>query len=84
MNKECEDLLEKISSLARNASSNLYDELYPNKLGQKIMMQSPELRFVALSKYEGIAIILKDLGADVKQLEDMIETEGKKTQDGNY
>lgn len=84
MDKECEALLEKISSIARNAPSNLQEELYPKKLGQSIMMQSPELRFIVLSKYEGMGIVLRDLGADVKQLETMIEEEGRKTQEGKY
>lgn len=77
-------LLEKIKSIARNASSNLHDELYPKKLGQSILMQSLEQRFVVLSKYEGIGLVLKDLGADTKRLEMMIEEEGNKTIKGEY
>lgn len=78
------ELLEKIESIARNAPSNLKEELYPNSLGQKVLMQAPELRFTVLSKYEGMGIILKDLGANIDQLESMIEEEGRKTQDGTY
>jgi hypothetical protein len=84
MNKECEELLEKIQSIAKNAPSNLHDELYPKKLGQAVMMQSPEQRFVVISKYEGIGLVLKDLGADIKLLEIMIEEEGDKTLKGRY
>jgi len=82
--KEYEVLLEKIKSMADNAPSNLHEELYPKKLGQSVMMQAPELRFSVLAKYEGMGIILKELGADVKKLEDMIELEGQKTVEGKY
>lgn len=84
MDKECEDLLGKIQSIAKNAPSNLHDELYPEKLGQAVMMQAPEQRFVVISKYEGIGSVLKDLGADIKLLEIMIEEEGDKTLKGKY
>lgn len=84
MRNECEELLEKIQLIAKNAPSNLHDELYPEKLGQAVMMQAAEQRFVVISKYEGIALILKDLGADIKQLEIMIEEEGDKALKGKY
>jgi hypothetical protein len=84
MNHECEELLEKIQSIAKNAPSNLHDELYPKKLGQAVMMQAAELRLSVLAKYEGIGMVLKDLGADVKLLEIMIEEEGDKTLKGKY
>ena len=84
MDKECEELLEKIQSIAKNAPSKLHDELYPEKLGQAVMMQAAELRLSVLAKYEGIGSILKDLGTDVSKLEVMIEKEGKKTVEGIY
>lgn len=84
MNHECEELLEKIQSIAKNAPSNLYDELNPKNLGQAVMMQMPEQRFVVISKYEGMALILKDLGTDVKQLEAMLESEANKILEGKY
>lgn len=84
MNHECEELLEKIQSIVKNAPSNLHDELYPKKLGQAVMMQSPEQRFVVISKYEGMGLVLQDLGADIKLLEIMIEEEGDKTLKGKY
>lgn len=82
--KEYEILLEKIKSMADNAPSNLHEELYPKKLGQAVLMQAPELRLSVLAKYEGMGIVLENLGADVKKLEDMIEEEGKKTVEGKY
>ena len=84
MNKECEELLEKIQSIAKNASSKLHDELYPQKLGQRVMMQAPELRLTVISKYEGIAFVLKDLGADTKEIDAMVESEANKTLEGKY
>lgn len=84
MDKECEELLEKIQSIAKTAPSKLHDELYPEKLGQAVMMQAPEQRFVVISKYEGIGLVLQDLGADIKLLEIMIEEEGDKTLKGKY
>ena len=84
MNHECEELLEKIQSIAKSAPSNLHDELNPKNLGQAVMMQAAELRLTVISKYEGMAQILKDLGTDVKQLEAMIETEASKILEGKY
>lgn len=91
MDKEYEELLEKIQSIAKNAPSKLHDELYPKKLGKKVTMQSPEQRFVVISKYEGIALTLKDLdeqikllGTDIKQLETVIDAELNKTLEGKY
>lgn len=81
---EYEILIEKINSLARNAPSNLQEELYPKKLGQRAMMLAPDLRLSVLSKYEGISSILKDLGADVSKLEDMVEKEAERTLEGKY
>ena len=59
MDKECEELLEKIQSIAKNAPSKLHDELYPQKLGQRVMMQAPEIRLTVIAKYEGIGNVLK-------------------------
>lgn len=84
MDKECEELLEKILSIAKNAPSNLHKELYPDKLGQRVMMQVPEQRFVAIAKYEGMALVLKDLGADTKEIDAMVESEANKTLEGKY
>ena len=84
MDKECEELLEKIQSIAKNAPSNLHNELYPDKLGQRAMMQAPELRLTVISRYEGMASILKDLGADTKEIESMAEYETNKTLEGIY
>lgn len=75
MDKECGELLEKIRSIAKNAPSNLHDELYPKKLGEKVTMQSPELRLTVIAKYEGMGIVLQGLGADISKLETMIEDE---------
>ena len=84
MDKECEELLEKIQSIARNASSKLHDELYPQKLGERITMQVPELRITVISKYEGMGIVLQKLGVDISKLETMIENEVDKTSAGKY
>ena len=84
MNKECEELLEKIQSIAKNASSKLYDELYPQKVGQRVMMQAPEIRLTVISRYGGMALILKDLGADTKEIESMVESEANKILEGKY
>ena len=84
MTTECEVLMEKINTMARNAPSNLHKELYPDILMQAIMMQAEELRLSVLAIYEGMSIILKDLGADVSKLETMIDEEGKKIVERKY
>lgn len=72
----------KIELMAQSLPSELYNELYPQKLEEKIMMQITELRLTVLAKYEGMGIILQKLGADISKLESMIEEEGKKTVEG--
>lgn len=84
MNLGYEELIEKINTMASNTPSNLQKELYPKMLGEAVMMQSTELRLTVLSKYEGIGITLKELGADISKLEDNIEEELKKTVEGKY
>lgn len=71
-------LLEKINSIATNIPSDLHDELYPKELGKSVRMMSPELRLIVLAKYEGIALVLEKLGADVSKIENMIDEESKK------
>lgn len=77
-------MMDKIELMAQSLPSELYNELYPQKLGERITMQAPELRLAALAKYEGMGIILQKLGADISKLETMIEEEGKKTVEGKY
>lgn len=84
MCKECKDLLEKIQSISKNATSNLQEELYPKTLGRSISVRVPEIRLTILSRFEGIALILRDIGANTKELEAMIETETNKTIEGKY
>lgn len=77
-------MMDKIVLMAQNLPSELHNELYPQKLGERIMMQAPELRLTVLAKYEGMGIILQKLGADISKLESIIEEEGKKTVEGKY
>lgn len=74
--------MDKIGLMAQNLPSELHNELYPQKLGEKVMMQAPELR--VLAKYEGMCTVLQKFGADISKLEAMIEEEGKKTVEGKY
>lgn len=77
-------MMDKIELMAQNLPSELYNELYPQKLEEKIMMQLTEFRLTVLAKYEGMGIILQKLGADISTLEYMIEEEGKKIIEGKY
>lgn len=77
-------IMDKIKLLAQNAPSELRAELYPKNLGEKIMMQAPEIRLTVIAKYEGMGIILQKLDADISKLETMIEEEADKTSTGRY
>ena len=72
---EYESLIERIKSMAANAPAELHNELYPQKLGEKISMQVPEIRLTVISKYEGMGVVLQKLGANISQLESMINYE---------
>jgi hypothetical protein len=76
--------MDKIELMAQSLPSELYNELYPQKLGERVMIQAPELRLTVLAKYEGMGIISQKLGADISKLEAMIEEEGKKIIEGKY
>lgn len=76
--------MDKIELMAQSLPSELYNELYPQKLGERVMMQAPELRLTVLAKYEGMGIVLQKLGANITKIEAMIEEEGKKTVEGKY
>lgn len=84
MCEECKGLLEKIQSISKNATSNLQEELYPKTLGRSIALRSPEIRLTILSRFEGIASILRYIGADTKEIEAMIEIEMDKIIEGKY
>lgn len=75
MVSEYDILMEKIKSMAQKALTELHDELYPKKLGEAIMVQTPEIRLTILAKYEGVATILQKLGVDISKLETFIEKE---------
>ena len=75
---------DKIELMAQSLPLELHNELYPQKLGERVMMQAPELRLTVLAKYEGMGIVLQKLGADISKLEVMIEEEGKKVVEGKY
>lgn len=77
-------IMEKIVLMTKNLPIELHNELYPQKLGERVMAQSPEIRLTILAKYEGMGIILQKLGADITKLEAMIEEEGNKTVEGKY
>ena len=74
--------MDKIELMAQSLPSELYNELYPLKFEEKVLMQISEIRVTVLAKYEGMGIILQKLGADVSKLESMIEEEGKKIVEG--
>lgn len=84
MTKSYEALIERINSIAKNATSELHNELYPQKLGEKVAMQAAEMRLIVIAKYEGISIILQRLGADISKLDAMISEEADKTASGKY
>lgn len=77
-------MTDKIELMAQSLPSELYNELYPQKLEEKVMMQITELRLTVLARYEGMGIILQKLGADISKLESMIEEEVKKIVEGKY
>lgn len=79
MDKECKELIDKINSITKDAPINLHNELYPKTLGKAATMRIPEHRLAVIAKYEGIALVLKELGTDIKDLEILIESEADKT-----
>jgi len=77
MTYEYQALKNKINAIAIRASSELHKDLYPEKLGERARIRFPEIRLNIISKYEGIASVLNELGADTSNLEKMIDEELK-------
>ena len=61
----------KLDEMAKDAIKELHEELHPEKRGIHIIL--PEVHLVTIAKYEGIALTLQKLGADITDLEEAIE-----------
>ena len=76
--------------LAQRARERLEENLYPKKLGQSVMMQLAELRFIELAQANGYANALEDFGCsastgtNLSSLAAYIEKELQKTRSGEY
>ena len=75
MDKDFKFLTDKINSIALNSQYEFQKELHPKNLGEAAIVKSIEIRLTIIAKYEGIAEVLKALGADTTNLEKMIEGE---------
>lgn len=75
MQKECQNLDNILISIVNRSKIELQDTLYPKKLGKAAEMRNPEMRLVAIAKFEGRAEVLKELGANVTELEKQINEE---------
>lgn len=61
----------KLDEMANDAIKELQEELHPEKRGITITL--PEVHLVTIAKYEGMALVLQRLGADITALEEAIE-----------
>lgn len=80
----CQNLEEKLKSIVKISITELHDQLHPKGLGRAAEVQTPEIRLVIIAKFEGRAEVLKELGADIKELEERIFEEANKVVKNNY
>lgn len=84
LDKECEELKKKIKEISERSLLEIKKELYPESLGEAVKTRSQEIRFIILTKYGGMILVLKELGADIKDLEAYVYDELQKTYSGKY
>ena len=79
-----EEMKETLDNIVTRSIIELHDQLYPKGLGKAMEARKPELRLVVIAKFEGRAEVLKELGADISELENKIDGEAEKTLRGQY
>jgi len=65
----------RLDAIAKEKAKDLHDELYPKNLGDAAKVKAIEVRLVIIAKYEGMATILRELGANVRKIEEIINEE---------
>lgn len=65
----------RFNIIAKKKAEDLRDELYPKNLGDAAKVKAIEVRLVIIAKYEGMATILRELGANVRKIEEIINEE---------
>lgn len=78
--KDHEKSKQKLNQMVERSIINLRQELRPTKLGEMLKIEHPILKLITISRYEGYGIALKELGANITNLETLIETEANKTE----
>jgi len=65
----------KLDTMAKRKIEDLINELHPRNIGERAKLAMAMPRYLILQKYVGINDILEELGADTKNLEEMIKEE---------
>lgn len=65
----------KLDTMVKRKIEELNNELHPKGLGEKVKLAAAMPRYLILQKYAGINDILEELGADTKELEDIVRKE---------
>ena len=79
-----QNLEDKLKSIVKRSITEFHDQLYPKGLGKAAEARAPEVRLVIIAKFEGRAEVLKELGADIKELEERIFEESDKVVKDHY
>jgi hypothetical protein len=74
-NMSYQNLENNIKSIVNRSITELHDQLYPKSLGKAAEMRTPEMRLIVIAKFEGRVEVLKELGANTKELEKKIDEE---------
>lgn len=76
--QKCQDIENKLKSIVNRSITELHEELHPKGLGKRAQTNTPEVRLVILAKFSGRSEVLEELGADTKELEEIINEETDK------
>lgn len=65
----------KLDAMVKIKIENLRNELHPKNIGERAKLAMAMPRYLILQKYVGINDLLEELGADVRELEEIVKKE---------
>lgn len=65
----------KLDAIVKRKIEELSSELHPKNIGERAQLAMAMPRYLILQKYVGINDLLEELGADTKELEEIVKKE---------
>ncbi len=65
----------KLDEMVKRKIENLVNELHPKNIGEQVKLAAAMPRYIILQTYAGASDTLEELGADTKELGELIRRE---------